>query len=223
MTKPKPPRATVDWDKIEREYRLGRFSIRELAKRHGVAHPTILRHAARGGWIADKAPEVDRRVKERLLLGAPHASTRPERTSSEPGGTYQGKRPSAPRAEVTEEDIAAVVDDRVSIHVAHQNMGRDFRAILMSLVEELRVTTAQLDEIRGDIVADTEGETDGARRARMMRAVSLPSRVTSAASIISSGKNIQWIERLANNLAPALAEGAAEDAPRLIEIVIVDP
>jgi transposase-like protein len=198
----KPLRARPNWESIEREYRLGQYSLREVAKRHGVGHQSILRHAAKGGWTQDKSEEVRRRVGARLLLSGPDQ----ERTRT------------GPEVEPTEADIEAAVDEKVSIHVAHISMGRDFRAILLGLANELRETTVAIGEIQNDIIEATAGDTDGSRRARWMRSVSLPSRITSAASIIASAKSIQWIERLANNLAPALPHdsGAADQGPFMI-------
>jgi transposase-like protein len=197
-----PLRARQNWAAIEREYRLGRFSVREIAKRHGVGHQSILRHAVKGGWTQDKSEEVRRRVGARLLLSGPD----------------QQRTRTGPEVEPTEADIEAVVDEKVSIHVAHISMGRDFRAILLGLANELRETTVAIGEIQNDIIEATAGDTDGSRRARWMRSVSLPSRITSAASIIASAKSIQWIERLANNLAPALPqdEGASNQGPFMI-------
>lgn len=218
----KPARPPVDWEAIEREYRLGKYSVRELAKRHSITHPPIIRRAAKEGWTQDKAPEVNRRVAERLLLAGP---SRPSGTAGTAGtptegtaegtGEYHEKTRAKPRVEITSEDIDAAVEEKLSIHVAHRNMGRDFRGILMGLGEELRRTTAELHEIEEDIEVATMADQDGSRRARMMRAISLPSRVTSAASLISSAKNIQWIERLANNMPPGLPQdtGTADSGP----------
>ena len=40
----------VDWEAIEREYRAGVLSVSEIARQHGIAHPTIFKKAKAFGW-----------------------------------------------------------------------------------------------------------------------------------------------------------------------------
>lgn len=61
MTKPKskhPARKRMDWEAIERDYRTGQFTLRELSTKQGVAHTTISRRAEREGWTKDLAEAV---------------------------------------------------------------------------------------------------------------------------------------------------------------------
>src|SRR5277367_5519783 len=94
MATAKPARLPVDWEKVAKEYRLGKYSVRELARRHSVGHQSILRRVAKEGWTQDKAPEVNRRVAERLLLSAPHRGAQPRRTGRRTARTAaMGTRP----------------------------------------------------------------------------------------------------------------------------------
>jgi hypothetical protein len=199
-------RPLIDWEAIEREYRMGRSSLRELTKRHGPSPQAILRRAAKHGWTQDKSEEVKRRVVERLLLAAPE-----QRSGTSESGTAERGTPS-------EADREAVVEEKVSIHIEHRKMARDFRQVMNMLVSEARRTTEQLAEICDDIEADTQGPSNAQRRARMMAAVSLGQRASTMANIVSTGKNIQHIERLAHNLSPALPQGddAADQGPFMI-------
>lgn len=200
--KPKP-----DWEAIERDFRLGRYSVRELGQIHGVAHTTITRRAAKAGWTQDKSADVRARAQARLLaLPAPDGSrAHQERTTHHE--THHHKAGDA--------QIEAAVEEQVSIHLAHRAMGRDFRALMNALVEEARQTTASIGEIQDAIEDETRDDKTTERRTRMMRAVSLPSRASTLSSFTAAGRNIQWIERLARNLAPALPQdaGATDQGP----------
>ena len=44
-------RRDIDWNAIERDYRTGVFSLRELAERHRCSHSAIANFAGRHGWI----------------------------------------------------------------------------------------------------------------------------------------------------------------------------
>ena len=43
-------RRYIDWDAIERDYRAGLLSLREMAQKHGCSHSTIANFASRNGW-----------------------------------------------------------------------------------------------------------------------------------------------------------------------------
>jgi hypothetical protein len=52
-------RRDIDWNAVERDYRTGAFSLRELAERHRCSHSTIANFAGRHGWIRNPSPAVD--------------------------------------------------------------------------------------------------------------------------------------------------------------------
>jgi len=43
-------RRDIDWSPIERDYRTGSLSLRELAAKHGCSHSAIANFAGRHGW-----------------------------------------------------------------------------------------------------------------------------------------------------------------------------
>ncbi len=57
----------IDWETIEREYRAGMLSIREVARRHSVDHSYLLRLAKKRGWTRDLTEKVKRAVTTKLV------------------------------------------------------------------------------------------------------------------------------------------------------------
>lgn len=51
-------RRRTDWDAVERDYRTGRFTLRELGAKHGVSHQSINDRAKRHGWTRDLAEQI---------------------------------------------------------------------------------------------------------------------------------------------------------------------
>ena len=43
----------IDWEAIERDYRTGRFTLRELESKHGRSASQICRRAQAEGWTQD--------------------------------------------------------------------------------------------------------------------------------------------------------------------------
>ena len=55
-------RRDIDWNAVERDYRTGAFSLRELAERHRCSHSAIANFASRHGWTRHPSPAVDGQV-----------------------------------------------------------------------------------------------------------------------------------------------------------------
>lgn len=59
---------SIDWDLIQREYRLGQKTMAQIASEFGIQTSSISRRAKKEGWVQDKAPEVKARAKAVLLV-----------------------------------------------------------------------------------------------------------------------------------------------------------
>ena len=54
----RPARSKYDWEAIERDYRTGKYTLRELAAKHGPCMNTIHGRVRRYGWAQDMADVV---------------------------------------------------------------------------------------------------------------------------------------------------------------------
>lgn len=63
MTKSKK----IDWEAIEREYRAGQLSIREIARQHSISAPAITKKAKIKGWSRDLSERVRKAIKAKLV------------------------------------------------------------------------------------------------------------------------------------------------------------
>lgn len=59
-----------DWERIEADYRTGKYTTRELGKLHGLSHAAIAKRAKAKGWTQDMAPVVERLTREGLAQRA---------------------------------------------------------------------------------------------------------------------------------------------------------
>ena len=60
-------RKQYDWEAIEREYRAGALSIREIARQHGCSDPAIIKRAKKHGWKRDLTEKVRKQVSAKLV------------------------------------------------------------------------------------------------------------------------------------------------------------
>ena len=60
-------RKGYDWELIEREYRAGVLSIREIAKQHGCSDAAIRKKAKQNGWERDLSAKVAEKVRNEVV------------------------------------------------------------------------------------------------------------------------------------------------------------
>lgn len=63
-SKASKPRASVDWQAVERDYRAGIMSLREMGTLHSVSHVAIKKQADKNGWVRDLAAKIQARADE---------------------------------------------------------------------------------------------------------------------------------------------------------------
>lgn len=64
------PQDAPDWEAIEREYRAGQLSIRQIARQHGVDEATMRKRAKKNGWTRNLADAVRQEVQAALVRTA---------------------------------------------------------------------------------------------------------------------------------------------------------
>jgi len=64
----------IDWEAIEREYRAGQLSVREIGRQYGVSHVAILKRVKDSSWERDLAPQVQEEIT-RAIVTTPEITT----------------------------------------------------------------------------------------------------------------------------------------------------
>lgn len=176
------PRKQYDWEAIEREYRLGQKSLRMLSKEFGPSPGTISKRANRPGeeWVQDKSTEVREKTRAALIKETPEGNT-------------QGNTP-------TREDIDRAVQTNVGLIREHRRDIGNGRALVELLAGQLRDAAESRDQLEDDIAEDTKEDNTIQRRARMMKAVSLPAHAGVLRDLTTALKNLIPLERQAFSL-----------------------
>ena len=63
-------RPRYDWAAVERDYRTGCYSNRELSRMHGPSEGAIRKRAADGSWTRDLSEQIRQRVREKTNRAA---------------------------------------------------------------------------------------------------------------------------------------------------------
>ena len=61
------PRKRTDWDAVERDYRTGKFTLREINIKHGADPGQISRKAKKDGWTQDLGEAIRHATNARLV------------------------------------------------------------------------------------------------------------------------------------------------------------
>lgn len=173
-------RPDVDWAAIERDYRVGQLTVREIARQYGIAASSITRRAEKNGWARDFSDEIRAKTQAALLRNTESAT--PERNAP------------------TREDLAVAVETNVSLVLGHRKGLARLRIIAEKLATQLDADSDDIKDIEEAIEEETAGDKNPERRNRMLKAVSLGSRAGIARELSQVLKNLIPLERQAFNL-----------------------
>lgn len=62
-----PERKPIDWEAIEREYRVDQLSVRQIAQKYACSEAGVRKRAKAEGWTRALADKVRKAVKEKLV------------------------------------------------------------------------------------------------------------------------------------------------------------
>lgn len=193
---------TTDWEAIERQYRAGVVSVREIGREHGVSDTAIRKRATAENWERDLTGKVKERTRVKLV-----------RSSSSHDGSHEQ------RAQTDAEIIEEASETQVTVVKTHRRDIAIGRRIVSTLFGELMEATEQRHEIAEAVEEATAKDKDGKRRAMMHRAVALPSRAATAQSLANAMKTLVTLERQAFNIE---TDASDEEVPVSVRVQIED-
>ena len=170
--------ARTDWEAIERDYRAGILSIREIAKSQGVSDTAIRKKATALGWERDLSQKVAEKVRTELVR-AEFASANPQT-----------------EREIVETAAATVVQ----VVRSHRKRITKQTELVDLLTEQLTSVAENRADIEEAIYDETALDENGKRRATMMRAVSLPTHASTIVNLTNALKTLIGLERQAFNI-----------------------
>lgn len=162
------PRGQIDWEAVERDYRAGCLSVREIARKHGCDDKAVRRRAVELQWIRDLADKVRQRAAAKVRTSAqksapaqegmpadalrkdeesPHLSARKSAPPSRARGCGH-RRPSARPSD--EEVVEAAAEEMAAIIQQHRESLERLREVTNLLDRDLRVETTTVLTRKGE-------------------------------------------------------------------------
>lgn len=188
---PGASRPSVDWERIELDYRAGIKSLREIAEGSGTSHVNIAKRAKKLGWVRDLTAKIQ--AKADALVNATLVNTPVNKAS-----------PAAER-----ETVEAAAQNQASIRLAHRSDILRARGVTMALLAELEQqtggdTVALLQEL-GDLMRKPDDKGQDRLNDLYQKIISLPGRAKTMKDLGESLRVLVAMERQ--------AYGIKEDTP----------
>lgn len=187
--------ASVDWERIELDYRAGIKTLRQIADEHGITHGAINKRAKRGGWERDLSAKIQAKADALVSKAAVSTPVSAESKIAE--------------REVIEANATAVA----SVRIAHRRDIQRTRRITMALLEELEQQTgsdtAELLSRLGDLMRSPDDKGMDRLNDLYHKVISLPGRAKTMKDLGESLRVLVVLERQAFGM-PDKPEGEGD-------------
>lgn len=167
----------ADWDAIERDYRTGKFTFRELELKHGVPNSTITRRAKKEGWTQDLTDAVRQATNAALIQ---------ERVQQECSNAQQNAATA----------VLAAAELNKQVILGHRKHLAEASSLAVGLLEELKAIGGAKDDLMR--IAEIAGGDDPERMKDVIRKVSsVHARASSAKTLTDAVDKLMRAERIA--------------------------
>lgn len=185
-----PEKKPVDWEGIERDYRAGILSVREIASAHGVSHTAVNKRARTQNWARDLKARIQAKADD--LVSRAAVSTQVSSASPETRASDQAV-------------IDANAEAILQVRLTHRKHIADSRELTLELLNELRHQTHNrelYDQLFELVNADAAEDVSDAGRDRLARlrqafdrALSLGGRTKTMKDLADTLKTLIALER----------------------------
>lgn len=175
----------IDWEAVERDYRAGVLSLREIGGAHGVTHGAIRKRAERDGWTRDLAARVQARADE--LVSRAMVSTQVSMDTK-----------------ITERVVIEANAQRIAtVRGEHRADIARMRALVLRLLEECEAEASEpgLFAGLGEIMARPDESGRDRARDAYEKAISLPQRIKGVKELAEALRVLVGMEREAYGIS----------------------
>lgn len=216
----KPKRQRIDWEAVERDFRLGCFTNVELAAKHRTNPATLSRKIK-----ADQALDQDRWQKDltEVVRQATNARLMAELVKE---SQDHGQQAAQEGQEKVKTAIQAAAEVNVQIIRQHQRDAGATRALVMDMLAELTLATHKPGELErlSEIMTEGSGaDADDAAEARnaVKDMLDIHKRVASIQKLADTLNKLQPLERRAYGIKDD--EDVGDKARRSLPLAFIEP
>lgn len=176
----------TDWQAVERDYRAGILSLREMAAAHKVSHVSIKKHADKAGWTRDLSAKIQAKADELVNKAAVNRSAN---TASA----------------VSERQIIEANAERIArVRGEHRGDINRMRTLGLTLLGELESQSANPEDLEklGEILRAPDERGTDKLNDLYQKIISTPGRIDGAKKVAETLKIAIGLEREAYGIDP---------------------
>ena len=183
---PKSARPRVDWPAVERDFRTGAFTLRELASKYGCSHVAVGKQARKHSWQQDLSQAVRAATNASVL-----AST-------------AARVEVAKNAVTVTATVLAAAEVNKGVILGHRADIKEARDLVFALLAELR-SSAMTDDEKERLIEllagqDAEPEDVSVARRLVTKALGTATRIGGVKALAEAITKLQMAERKAFGL-----------------------
>jgi len=175
----------TDWEAVEGAYRAGLLSLREMSQEYGVSHVAIKKRADKEGWTRDLSAKIKAKADALVNSGEVNAGV--------------NSKPLVNETEIVNANAEVIANIRLS----HRKDISRSRGLVMKLLEELEVSTGNIDvfDKLGELMFDPDEKTGRDRlNEAYQKVISMAGRTKTMKDLADSLKTLVALERQAYGL-----------------------
>ena len=202
-----PAKVKADWQAIERDYRTGQFTLRELESKHGAFNSAIARKAKKDGWTQDLSVAIRQ---------ATHAKLASDLVSAVVSGSAQS----------VSDTVQAAAEVNKSVIQGHRTGLNELNDVKRSLLNQIQQATANMQDLAEVIEMVRNPDENGVDRANdaLKKAMSRSALVDDLKKLAEVDERIRKGQREAFGLNDgpeddAKAAASMTDAERAVRLV----
>ena len=194
----KPAKPRADWEAIERDFRTGKFTLRELEAQHGVSYAQISRKATEYGWTKD--------LREVIKQATDAAVLRETVTKAQKDAT---------------ETVLVAAEVNKQVILAHRQGLQELTQVKRTLLDQIQQAAALLPDLAEVVEMVRKPDDNGIDRANdaLRKAMSRSALVDDLKKLADVDEKVRKGEREAFDLDLDPAKQAAtDDTKRLSDV-----
>ena len=157
----KTKRAKIDWEAVERDYRIGQLTVRQIQEKHSVSNGGMMAKAKKEGWTRDLSDAV------RIATKAKVRQKIVEQVKEQVEQSGAESRAKAERATFSDVDLAATAN--ALLMGKHQARAGRLSSLLEKLTGEMEEVTADPQSLESIALALEENDPKSAEAVNRLR------------------------------------------------------
>lgn len=176
----------IDWESIERDYRAGILSLREIGTLYSITHGAIRKRAEKDGWTRDLRERIQ--AKAAALVSAALVSSQVSTDTKK-----------ATEREIVDANAVKVAD----VQIAHRRDITRMRLLVLRLLDECEAEAADPSMFRelGEIMRSPDDKGQDKLNDVYVKVISLPVRIKGVKELAETLKVLIGLEREAYGIA----------------------